>query len=349
MGIPVEHPFAERVGGVFDGMTNNDREKWIENEKPIQLDPSEQAPLTEAKAKTLEFLRAKILGLGIPADKLDAVMARFNSVPEVRYVEPLVGGQEGIAAYYNPRLNLIGVAVDRKQEDMLTVAMNTAHELSHAVSGAETRAYWDAHNSSPIPDLKGIVAMVGTESVNGKREKIGGAVDNGLAIMDTVDIYNHALKDMFPKEHARRVKAKNALATRIGWNKTFKPLTDDEKTPFVQHHKLPIPIIGKRFPFAHTQLSGFRYQFIKELCRTVGYSNLSDAEKKNVGSVDLVSRGRNILDKSRYLRDNSGLRAIVDAFGPEAAKTIFSADDHDGNLEAAIKKIEARQLELKLV
>ncbi len=270
-------------------------------------------------------------------------------MPDVRYIEPLVGDQEGVAAYYAPRLNLIGVSIDRKQEDMLTVAMDTAHELSHAITGAETRIYWNAKNSSPLPDLRGIVSMAGTESVNGKGEKIGGAVDNGLAVMDTVDIYNRTLKEMYPKEHARRVKTKDAFTTKIGWNKAFKPLSDDEKIPFIEHHKLPIPIIGSRFPIAHTRLSGFRYQFIKELCRTVGYTQLSDAEKKRIGFSDLVERGRRVLDRSRYLRDNSGLRAIVDAFGPEAAKTIFSADDHDGNLEAAFRKIEARQQELKLV
>ena len=107
--------------------------------------------------------------------------------------------------------------------------------------------------------------------------------------------------------------------------------------------------MGLAFDFTYSSVPAFRYQFIKELCKTIGYSHTPPSERATVTTQDFIALGRKILDRDRYIRDHSGLRAVVDTYGGKDAKLLFEVDDGEKNLKQAMKIVKEKERELGII
>ena len=229
-GLKPDNPFTKRVDGAYLEIIELERAGVFKKEPLAKLSEQEDALLQESQKRTIKYLSEKITNMELTPEQRVKALNHLRNLPPVRYIEPLSGDKASTDGYWIPKLNIVAVTINPKKNDMLDTAITQAHELSHASADSETRVYWsDTHmiRGTEIPVFDKVVSVGGIETVGNKNTKAAG-IENGLAIMDSVEIYNKCLTDIYPEEHKRRIQKKRAFTTRIGWDTDFGKIPDED-------------------------------------------------------------------------------------------------------------------------
>ncbi|MBI4039045.1 hypothetical protein HY384_03750 [Candidatus Daviesbacteria bacterium] len=302
-----------------------------------------------------EYFLNKLATLGIPAERLNIpsihyVVARFDDIDEVIRPEE--------AGLYHAGLNTIVIKV---KPDMLSTAETVIHEYSHAQVPHKDIWSWDSlHPQQSNPGIKyrfkGRVATTGLsvrtyKKVAGKTERIitGDVLEEGFAHWDKIDLYPE-LKKIYPFESRLR----NDVFSYHQMRDEQAELNEMNRWSLVSvSHQIIYPFIqlwyrsGKKlFPSSSPDdvtISRIKYKgffLVQRLCRLIGDEvNPALSDKKK------IQKGRELLERSRYLHTKNGLKTIVRLLGAERAKIILKADRDEKSIEQAIETLKAVELE----
>ncbi|MEK9143522.1 MAG: hypothetical protein AAB481_02760 [Patescibacteria group bacterium] len=341
IGLPIdtkqENLVQTRLGETILEEQARLREKEVKTYHPAYLTPEELDILRQAEQHIHTSLAHKMERLGVSPHSR-------TRVPDASYVRSPIKkkGKPDAAGGAYTAFGFPLVVIDNAK-DLLKASITAAHELSHLATQREIWTYWEEQGDKP--HITAAVAKLGAETV-ANRERLGEGIENGLAILDSVDIYNTTLRSLFPKEAQRR---KEALASKEIQRQiqqldrsVFGPVNRSRIEPFLEFYAMPLS--GTR-AIIHEKL-WHNARLVEELCRTIAFSTLQPSSVPSIPPQQRIDLGRALLDKDRFTGHHDGLREIVRIFGPKDALSILRLKDDGKNLDRAMKLIRAKQREL---
>ncbi len=329
IGLPIDAQQEQRLQAGLHEAVLEKRAGQIEREvkkyQPADLTPDELQLLRLSETRIRTWLAKKMEDLGLPS-------SRLRTIPEVSYVRSPIkakGKPDATGASYTTfGFPLVHIGTPK---DLLNASINTAHELSHLATQREIWTYWKDQGKTK-PTISKAVAKMGAETI-ANRELLGNGIENGLAILDSVDIYYTALQELFPKEAQRRKEALSSKEIQRQMQRLdrslFGPVDRLRIEPFLEFYAMPLS--GTHAAIHEKLWSNARV--VEELCRTIS-------------PQQRIDHGRALLDKDRFTGHHDGLREIVRIFGPKDALSILRLKDDGRHLDGAMKLIHTKQYEL---
>lgn len=334
IGLPIDAQQEERLQPRLREVVLKRRAGKIEEEvkkyHPADLTPEEHELLRQSEGRIHTYFAHKKERLGLPS-------SLQWQLPEVSYVRsPIkVKGKPDAAGVAFSALGFPLVYID-KAKDLLEASITAAHELSHLATQRELWVYWKDQLKSK-PTITKAVVKTGVESV-ANQEVLGLGIENGLAILDSMDIYYAVLQPLFPKEARERKEALTSKHLQRELKRLdrslFGPVDRTRIEPFLVFYSAPI--FGKLAMIYERHWHNARV--VEELCRTI-------ASAKH-GVIEEV---KEMLDKDRFTGTHDGLREIVRLFGQKDALSLLRLKDDGKNLDRAMKLIRAKQRELGML
>lgn len=332
---------------------------------PASLNEKERSLLQNATVETNRYLVQKFERLNISST---------ISFPQISYRSK--SNDESKGGFYNPNSGLVVVNIPPENRDFLATALTQAHEISHATAVQQLRIQWKKDDSGKIKERtttvvgltrssdveklahpkndvypNSTIRLITDEKKLSRRFMDG--LENGLAVMDSVDVYTQVLKDVFPEEamdhEVQATKGNIESLLRRSDNTPFGPIDRKVIPAFLEIQTHKIPFLRKVIQSARLNDQQLRnFIFITEVCRTLGHQVLTDTNELDFTNEQMIQTGRNILERDRYTGSTSGLKKLVKVFGLEKSKALFKADDREEGLYEAMAAVRARQRELGL-
>lgn len=328
IGLPIDAQQEERLQTrLYEAIVKTSGraiEKEVKTYRPADLTPEEHELLRQAEGRIHTYFTHKKGSLGLPS-------SLHWPLPEVSYVRsPIkVKGKSLADGAAFSALGFPLVYID-KTKDLLGAGITAAHELSHLATQRELWAYWKDQVKEK-PTITKAVVKTGAESI-ANQELLGSGIENGLAILDSVDTYYAALQSLFPKEARERKEALSSKHIQRELKRLdrslFGPVDRSLIEPFLIFY--PAPIVGKLAMIDERSWQNAR--IVEELCRTIAYA-----------THGAIEEAKEMLDKDRFTGTHDGLREIVRIFGKEDALSLLRLKDDGKNLGQAMKLIRAKQ------
>lgn len=313
----------DRVRNIYQESQMKISEENLAEILPVRLTPEQYAQVREVESAACDHITAKMRRLGVPEDKIP-------NLPAVQYAKKREPEDDKRKGYYASITNMPVVFVDNKFGDFFDVLTAIPHELTHASVSREVRLYFPENLSKPLEsEYAG-----GMEVIGGQKKKASG-IEEGMTYLDEVDFFNTYLKEKYPLKYQKRREwsvSKRLERYRNKIDQTlYGSLTPDLLTPFVVAAGPTIPLLNKalHLPQIDTELSVKEYIFARKLCEIIGRNAANSENAADIDTEEAISRGRDILDRDRYLRTGGAHRAIVKVLGGSNAKAVFALKAHD--------------------
>lgn len=301
----------------------------------VKLSESEKKRLKQAELLTRKYF----------TEKHERILSANNPLllPEVIYTPPTIGEHNVTLGAYTSGSRVATVAIDRLR-DLLSTATLAAHELGHASGKQQWRLQWSEG------ELMHFIDIVGLDRRNLKQRFFAG-VENGLNLMDQVDIYYLYHQRIFPYEARLRVKAANnePVVQQVAHldATVFGPIKKDQIAPFISSVELHQGRQKRPKKIVRIDTDPIKnYRFIQEVCRTLGFVESQKSRQVNNENEKLIQIGRDMLERDRYAGTTASLRDLVHIFGKDRARLLFSVDDHYNHLDEAMQAVRDTQNEL---
>lgn len=314
---PAQHDIAvARVEKVQSELSREALAKF----PPVKLTPEQTTQVREVEGAAREHITAKMRRLGVSEDKIPYL-------PPVHYGKKQGRNDDERSGYYDYYNNIPVVLVDSNLGDFFDVLKVIPHELAHSSVRREVRLYF---SEKPLESAY----AQGMEVVGGQRKKASG-IEEGMTYMDEVDFFNTYLKEKYPQKYEKRREwsGSDRLKEEVGKidQTLYGLLTPDILTPFVAAVGPNLKLLGKSLqgPLINTKLAVKEFLFARKLCEIVGRNAANSENAVDVDTEEAISRGRDILDRDRFLRTGDAHRAIVKALGGKNAKAVFALGAHD--------------------
>jgi hypothetical protein len=306
----------------------------------VELTPEERELLQLSESMTREFFQKKLRQLGLESSGVEQLV--------VHYITPV---NDELGGSTKPIQDLITVTIDRKHLDLFNTACIAAHEIGYKLSRQELQFYWQ-NPETP----SSMVVLLGFQK-SGLVNKLGKGIDNGLAMLDEVDVGVEVLKKIFPFESAFRkaVVERGLLKEQIAEveKSIFGNVDLASLDPFIT---LSTRKNVENNPSIGLDVNSLKnYLFTQELCRTLGH--FLAKERNLVGATDQekILLGRDILDKDRFFntldkttQQHDGLKTMIRIFGGRRTRTLLELDDEFNGLDEAMQTVREVQREIRL-
>ena len=310
---------------------------------PAKLSESERGILNRAEHYTRKFFLDKFVRLDLkPPANFATYPAVIYTQHAIKHFDPETRLHIGTSlGTYASGASFAAVAIDRLR-DLLATAQTAAHELSHASGKQQWRIQWSEGN------LAHLVDTVGLDRRNREKRYFAG-LENGLSLLDTVDIYYLYHQKLFPKEARLRKK----IVTDQTITKDVRDLGVTAfgriPTEIIEPFTSVVEIVKNHQKTTRVQIHSDairNYRFIQEVCRTLGFTQAQQSGYEDASDKKLVEVGRYILEKDRYTGSTVGLKMLVHTFGQQRARLLFSVDDRYLHLDEAMQAVRDTQKEL---
>jgi hypothetical protein len=322
-----------------------------------QLSEAEKVKIEQTKQASHKYFSNKF-------DRLRITKPSLHPIPEVIIAESGIFKDHNARrkGYYDAISNFIVTSTTPDRYDLLDTATTLAHEASHATTQHQARFTWQRQNDEKYLQKRFVQRVgLGREANfydNRKKEKRSHSfmrgLENGLAIMDQVDIYYQYLKDIFPKEAKRKTKWKkdslfNAKILLPLEYSEYGQIPTNKIEPFIELQPVKLPLLKKDiFQTPEFGVQQFKFFLLtREICRTIGYS-ITAYNHERVDDEQMIQKGRDLLDTDRYTNTTNGLKTLVSVFGKETAWKIFHLSDDFQNTDEAMTAVRATQQKLGL-
>lgn len=365
VGIDFKNPKALSVLNHIDEIRAQFREKVDQKEPAVELTNSERAILEEVQIAARCFFTNKAHSLQLSESQESHILERIKKIPYARFIKPLSKAKHAHTethGSWDGDLNILSIIKDDTISDLLNLGKIIGHEMSHASVYNEVRRYFEDEKTAadgeyglPVPigkvERDGLDTV--TESNKGNKHVIrkAGALENGLAELDAIDFYYSILRQYFPQEFKKRANWKKDKDFQKRYAELCKtsfgalPLERIDPLMYIQKKRLPLVGVVEFSPTADPNLNN-QVRFTEEVCKIVGYSLTSEAERNTATSEDFFRKGRLALDRDRFSGTFDGTMKLIEIFGGKQIIPIFHADDLGNHLNEAMEVVNRKKQEL---
>lgn len=301
----------------------------IEEKYPLtQLPPFEEPQYAELESRIDNYFYQKLASYGVPIDEVKTLpKARYATFSTESFGNTKVTHRGKVSGVYSSRPNMISMPINIPR-DIFCKMTCLAHEKSHASTPQVAYMYLDENQRyKSVTEMSGM-AVIGNRSIKAD------LLEECFATMDLVHFTDTILKESLPSHYEEILK----LIREGRYDETLSTFDTSLYGEIPESLLVPFVVIedSDNPESFDTYLSLLIKEYLlgRAICLAVG-KTLVDGKETDDESI--AKTGFEMLDRSRYTRDNVAHRKIVAVFGGKKTKALFSHNGHTQDVDPIMR------------